>query len=84
MSGVLKGTNSSHLVSKSTIICYYIIGIPCILILSYFLDMKIKGIWLGFGTANFILFGYFIKKFLDTDWSKQASQINEKLIQSNQ
>lgn len=39
LSGALKGVNMQSLVSNSTLIAYYIFGVPLILILTYTFDL---------------------------------------------
>ncbi len=72
MSGALKGIEKKNLVSYSAIIIYYLIAIPLILVLtfSWGFDMKLKGIWLGFGVSNALLSVVYIGSLLTSDRHK--------------
>lgn len=60
-----------NVVSYSTIIGYYIIGVPFMILLSYPTGLEVRGIWLGFGIANFCLILYYTYKYIGVDWNMQ-------------
>ncbi|CAD8093391.1 unnamed protein product [Paramecium primaurelia] len=79
LSGALKGVNKSTIVSNQTMISYYIIGVPVVLILAYVLNLQLIGIWLGFGLCNLYLTIIFLYVLKNLDWNQQADLITEKL-----
>lgn len=70
MSGALKGIEKKDLVLNSTLIVYFLIGIPLILILTFTwgFDYKLRGIWLGFGVANTILSTIYVFSLFSANW----------------
>ncbi|CAD8116866.1 unnamed protein product [Paramecium sonneborni] len=79
LSGVLKGVNKSTIVSNQTMISYYIIGVPMVLVLAYIFKLQLIGIWLGFGLCNFYLTIIFLYVLKDLNWNEQADLITQKL-----
>ncbi|CAD8081110.1 unnamed protein product [Paramecium primaurelia] len=80
LSGALKGVNKSTIVSNQTMISYYIIGVPVVLILAYVFDLQLIGIWLGFGLCNLYLTIIYIYVLKDLNWNEQADMITQKLL----
>ncbi|KAM3137911.1 hypothetical protein pb186bvf_009992 [Paramecium bursaria] len=82
LTGILKGLNKSRIVTISTFVSYYLIGIPFIIVLTFDwgVGLGLKGIWLGFGIANATLLIFYIILIIRTDWNKQA-QVIEKQVQ---
>ncbi|CAD8192176.1 unnamed protein product [Paramecium octaurelia] len=80
LSGALKGVNKSTIVSNQTMISYYIIGIPVVLVLAYVFDLELIGIWLGFGFCNLYLTIIYIYVLKDLNWNEQADMITQKLL----
>ncbi|CAK87601.1 unnamed protein product (macronuclear) [Paramecium tetraurelia] len=80
LSGALKGVNKSTIVSNQTMISYYIIGIPVVLILAYVFHLELIGIWLGFGLCNLYLTIIYIYVLKDLNWNEQADMITQKLL----
>lgn len=81
MSGALKGIEKKDLVSYSALSIYYLIGIPLTLYLtfSWGLNLKLTGIWLGFGIANALLCFIYIGSLFNADWYKQAEMIHDRI-----
>ena len=88
LTGILKGIERKDLVTYSTLLVYYPIGIPLVIYMAcglngFGLDMKVYGIWLAFSIINAILallykyisyFRYLWVAFV-TDWDKQSDRI---------
>ena len=60
LAGVLKGINHKDLVSYSTLLTYYILGLPLVLYYScswgsFGLGLKVYGIWYAFMLINVML-----------------------------
>ncbi|CAK69739.1 unnamed protein product (macronuclear) [Paramecium tetraurelia] len=81
LSGALKGVNKSTIVSNQTMISYYIIGVPVVLILAYVFNLQLIGIWLGFGLCNLYLTIVFLYVLKNLNWTEQADLITQKLQQ---
>ena len=54
LTGILKGIEKKEYVTYTTLIVYYLIGIPLVIYFSFQfgLGMKVKGIWWAFAIAN--------------------------------
>ena len=79
LTGILKGINKSRIVTITTFISFYLIGIniikvgiPFIIVLTFDwgLGLGLKGIWLGFGIANATLLLLYLIIIIKTDWNK--------------
>ncbi|KAK4282053.1 hypothetical protein QN277_013474 [Acacia crassicarpa] len=72
LSGVAVGAGWQSLVAYVNIGCYYIIGIPVGVVLSRFLHLQVKGIWIG------MIFGTLVQTVIltiltyKTDWDDQV------------
>lgn len=55
--GILKGIERKELVTYSTLLVYYLIGIPLVIYFAYpfGLGEKVYGIWLAFTIVNIVL-----------------------------
>lgn len=79
MTGILKGIDKIKEVSISTLVFYYIIGLPLMYIFAFNLNLGLSGIWLGFACANIGLIIYFSFELIVTNWKDQAIKVIEKL-----
>uniref|UniRef100_A0A1D1YEK0 Protein DETOXIFICATION n=1 Tax=Anthurium amnicola TaxID=1678845 RepID=A0A1D1YEK0_9ARAE len=72
LSGVAVGAGLQSMVAYVNIVCYYFIGIPLGVVLSYVTGFGVKGIWMGMisGTAIQTLVLIFIT--VKTDWEHQV------------
>lgn len=72
LTGILKGINRAPIVTYSTLIAYYAIGIPIICVLTYDwgVGWGVKGIWLGFGAANAVLLALYIVLIMRSNWNR--------------
>ncbi|XP_028766898.1 protein DETOXIFICATION 21 isoform X2 [Neltuma alba] len=72
LSGVAVGAGWQSLVAYVNLGCYYLIGIPVGVILSRFLQLQVKGIWIG------MIFGTLVQTIIliiltcKTDWDEQV------------
>lgn len=49
------------------------------ILLSYPTGLEVRGIWLGFGIANFSLIMYYTYKYVGVDWNMQIRIIQSKI-----
>ncbi|KAG2405442.1 hypothetical protein LR48_Vigan03g202500 [Vigna angularis] len=79
LSGVAIGAGWQSIVAYVNLGCYYIIGIPVGIVLGNFLDLQVKGIWIG------MLFGTFIQTVVltvityKTDWDEQVTIAQKRI-----
>ena len=71
LTGLLKGINKANFVSCTTLVVYYVIGVPLILCLSepWGMNLKLFGIWLENGVCNFLLVVIYSYKLFRIDWN---------------
>ena len=69
------------LVSYSTLLTYYVIGSPLDLYFAepWGLDLKIIGIWIGFGACNIMILVQFAFVLARSSFHVQAEEINERV-----
>ncbi|KAL7097577.1 hypothetical protein ACP275_10G153100 [Erythranthe tilingii] len=72
LSGVAIGAGWQSVVVYVNIGCYYFIGIPCGLVLGYFLKLQVEGVWIGMLIGTFIQTVILLIITQRTDWDKQV------------
>ncbi|OIW06461.1 hypothetical protein TanjilG_05232 [Lupinus angustifolius] len=79
LSGVAVGAGLQGIVAYVNIASYYIIGIPFGILIGFYFDLKVKGVWLG------MLFGTFVQTIVliiitsRTDWDQQVEKAKNRL-----
>ncbi|CAI4359284.1 AFI_G0011800.mRNA.1.CDS.1 [Saccharomyces cerevisiae] len=66
----LRGQGMQSLGSIVNLMAYYLFGIPLALILSWFFDMKLYGLWIGIGSAMLLIGLVEAYYVLFPDWDK--------------
>ena len=56
IAGCCRGLGRQKTITKYLIISMYLIGIPNLMIMTFYLDMKVKGLWLAFCLNTYLLF----------------------------
>ncbi|KAK3423651.1 hypothetical protein EUGRSUZ_F00502 [Eucalyptus grandis] len=75
LSGVAVGAGWQSIVAYVNIISYYLVGIPVGVALAYFLNMQVKGVWIGMLFGTFVQTVVLIVITCKTDWDKQVRRI---------
>ncbi|KAK2397268.1 protein DETOXIFICATION [Trifolium repens] len=79
LSGVSVGAGWQSIVAYVNIGCYYLIGIPVGVVIGIYLNLQVKGIWIGMLLGTFAQTLVLIIITLKTDWNKQI-EIAQKRI----
>ncbi|KAG5604735.1 hypothetical protein H5410_026227 [Solanum commersonii] len=81
LSGVAIGAGWQAYVAYVNIACYYLFGIPIGLILGFFFDIGVKGIWFGMLAGTTVQTGVLIMMILRTNWNKEVSLVGHRIKQ---
>ncbi|KAH8500009.1 hypothetical protein H0E87_015302 [Populus deltoides] len=79
LSGVAIGAGWQAAVAYVNIGCYYICGIPLGLILGYWLQMGVQGIWIGMLTGTAVQTAVLFWMIGKTNWNTEASAAEERI-----
>ncbi|KAL9364051.1 hypothetical protein Peur_041924 [Populus x canadensis] len=79
LSGVAIGAGWQAAVAYVNIGCYYIFGIPLGLILGYWLQMGVQGIWIGMLTGTAVQTAVLFWMIGKTNWNTEASAAEERI-----
>lgn len=79
LSGVAIGAGWQAAVAYVNIGCYYIFGIPLGLILGYWLQMGVQGIWIGMLTGTAVQTVVLFWMIGKTNWNTEASAAEERI-----
>ena len=77
LSGVIKGIGKQKEATYGMIVAYYLVALPLIYLLAFVCELKVLGIWLGFGSAIILLFIFYIYIVRKTDFREQAEKAVE-------
>jgi MATE family multidrug resistance protein len=77
ISGVLRGINRPQISTYLTLSTYYCLVFPLSFILAFFLDLGIKGLWMGM-TIGFAINAAVLLMYLKTtvDWQQEVDWVN--------
>ncbi|XP_042502986.1 protein DETOXIFICATION 29-like [Macadamia integrifolia] len=81
LSGVAIGAGWQALVAYVNIGCYYIFGIPLGLILGYYINMGVIGIWCGMLSGTILQTCVLFWLIYRTNWNKEASIAEDRIRQ---
>ncbi|KAK1404565.1 Protein DETOXIFICATION [Heracleum sosnowskyi] len=88
LSGVAVGAGWQSTVAYVTITCYYLVGIPVGVVLGYFIELEVKGVWVGMLVGTLAQTVVLMILTYKTDWEKQVSaaklRVNKWSAESNQ
>lgn len=78
VSGVLRGINRPQISTYLTLSTYYCLVFPLSFILAFFLDLGIKGLWMGM-TIGFAINAAVLLMYLKTtvDWQQEVDWVND-------
>ncbi|XP_011034092.1 PREDICTED: protein TRANSPARENT TESTA 12-like [Populus euphratica] len=79
LSGVAIGAGWQAVVAYVNIGCYYIFGIPLGLILGFWLQMGVQGIWIGMLTGTAVQTAVLFWMIGKTNWNTEASAAEERI-----
>ena len=76
--GIIRGLGKQGRASIGTVLGYWVIGIPTTLLLVFWLDLGIVGLWVGPTLAIAFNFCFYYGMVLRTDWQLVADQAQER------
>jgi len=79
MISILKSVGKEKQTILSILGSYYLIGVPLIMLFAFVFHLKVVGIWLAFGIANYFLCIYNVISINKLDWIKVQRDVLEKL-----
>lgn len=81
LTGILKGIDRKDFVTYSTLLVYYLIGIPLFLYFAcgFGLGLKVYGIWLSFSLVNALLAVLYLILTFTTNWHKMSERICSRI-----
>ncbi|KAH0647198.1 hypothetical protein KY285_032446 [Solanum tuberosum] len=71
LSGVAVGAGWQTIVAYVNIICYYLVGIPVGVMLGYFLQLQVTGVWMGMLIGTLVQTIALVIITSKTDWDEQ-------------
>lgn len=75
--GVLRGTARPKLGANINLGCFYLVGMPVAVWLSFFVGLDFKGLWLGLLAAQGSCVVTMVFTLTRTDWERQAQRAKE-------
>ncbi|XP_042067644.1 protein DETOXIFICATION 49-like [Salvia splendens] len=75
--GVLRGTARPKMGANINLGCFYLVGMPVALLLSFYLGYDFKGLWMGLLAAQASCAAAMLFVLFRTDWEVQASRAKE-------
>jgi len=75
---VLKSVGKEKPTTKIVLGSIYLVGVPIIALFAFVFDLKVKGVWLGFGTASMTQMLLNINTFRSIDWQQAQKDVIEK------
>ncbi|KAJ1393243.1 Multi antimicrobial extrusion protein [Sesbania bispinosa] len=72
LSGVSIGAGWQKIVAYVNMGCYYLIGIPVGIVIGFFFNYQVKGVWMGMLFGTFVQTVVLIIITFKTDWDKQV------------
>ena len=75
---VLKAVGKERITGLNVLGSTYVLGGFFVAIFAFYFDLKVKGIWIGFGTAFLIQFAMNLNNFRKIDWQEVSKNIMNK------
>lgn len=77
----MKGIDRKDFVTYSTLLVYYLIGVPLVIYFAYDFGMgdKVYGIWFAFAIVNAVLAILYLILTFTTNWEKMSKQICDRI-----
>ncbi|XP_027359285.1 protein DETOXIFICATION 21-like [Abrus precatorius] len=72
LSGVAIGAGWQSIVAYVNLACYYVVGVPVGVVISIFLGLQVKGVWIGMQFGIFAQTIILVIITFKTDWDKQV------------
>ena len=60
------------------ILGYYVLGIPVILLMTFYYSYEVNGIWMGLNLGNIFIFTYFGIVLYKIDWNEAVVKAKER------
>lgn len=82
MCGVLRGSARPKLGANINLCCFYFVGMPVAIWLSFFSGFDFKGLWLGLFAAQGFCLVSMLVVLAKTDWDAEVHRANELMTSS--
>ncbi|PKI42641.1 hypothetical protein CRG98_036923 [Punica granatum] len=79
LSGMAVGAGWQATVAYVNIACYYLFGVPLGLIMGYWLDWGVRGIWCGMLGGTIVQTSILFFIIYRTNWNKEASMAGDRI-----
>ncbi|KAG5589165.1 hypothetical protein H5410_039679 [Solanum commersonii] len=79
LSGVAVGAGWQNIVAYVNIICYYLVGIPVGVMLGYFLQLQVTGVWMGMLIGTLVQTIALVMITSKTDWDEQVRLTQQRV-----
>ncbi|XP_015083847.1 protein DETOXIFICATION 21-like [Solanum pennellii] len=79
LSGVAVGAGWQTIVAYVNIICYYLVGIPVGVMLGYFLQLQVTGVWMGMLIGTLVQTIALVIITTKTDWDEQVRLTQQRV-----
>lgn len=75
--GVLRGTARPKMGANINLGCFYLVGMPVAICLSFYMGFDFRGLWIGLLAAQFSCAVTMLLVLVQTDWEKEAQRATE-------
>ncbi|CAH0478848.1 unnamed protein product [Peronospora belbahrii] len=77
--GIYKGAGWQDMAAKTNVLAFYVIGIPLGALLSFYFDIGIEGLWIGFGIGITTAFTVCSTNLYYASWEQMAIEARARL-----
>ncbi|TKY61034.1 MATE efflux family protein 6 [Spatholobus suberectus] len=82
LSGILAGCGWQKIGAYVNLGSFYLVGVPCAVVLAFLVHMKAKGLWLGIISAFIVQVLFYIVITFRTNWEEQARKAQSRVERS--
>ncbi|KAK1941064.1 Multidrug and toxin extrusion protein 1 [Phytophthora citrophthora] len=77
--GIYKGAGWQNMAAKTNVLAFYVIGIPLGALLSFYFEIGIEGLWIGFGMGITTAFTVCSANLYYSSWEQMALEARARL-----
>lgn len=77
--GAIRGLGQQNRVASQTMLAYWLVGIPVGVVLTFYFDYGLKGLWYGLTTAVLLQLYAYLSVLLTTDWQVAANEAHKRI-----
>jgi len=75
---VLKSVGKEKPTTKAVLASIYLVGVPLVALFAFVFDLKVKGVWIGFGIGALTQLALNFNTFRQIDWKQVQKDVIEK------